>query len=279
MPSRRTPGLQYLNRQELEEEGHPCPSYSPTLLASIAGKARGLVAAAVARGWVAVTKVRCVGPCTETYACVSRRPTCLSRQTAYFAAITLACLNILPPPVATLQMLLPAVTADGLSGSDAVVAMDACCPKGASLLHVAVGTGSVPLIHCLSSWGATQGRPWLVDAPAGSDGVTPLHVAALLTNSAAMREALAGMAPSVNKLWGLVQAQDGTTPESLCEALAAAAAAAPEASAASTASTSSDAGTSSAAAEQQPSGSKPHAELEALPEGEGSALVPQQGCS
>lgn len=165
-------------------------------------------------------------------------------------------------------MLLPAVTADGLSANDAVAAMDACCPDGTSLLHVAVGTGSAPLVQCLSDWGATRGRPWLVDAPAGSAGVTPLHVAALLPNSAAMRQALAGMAPSVDKLWGLVQAQDGTTPESLCDALAAAAAAAPEASAASTASASSSAGTSSAAMEQQPSGSKPAAELEALVEGE-----------
>ena len=171
-------------------------------------------------------------------------------------------------PCFPLQMLLPAVTADGLSASDAVAAMDACCPDGTSLLHVAVGTGSAPLVQCLSDWGATRGRPWLVDAPAGSAGVTPLHVAALLPNSAAMRQALAGMAPSVDKLWGLVQAQDGTTPESLCEALAAAAAAAPEASAASTASASSSAGTSSAAMEQQPSGSKPAAELEALVEGE-----------
>jgi ribosomal protein L12E/L44/L45/RPP1/RPP2 len=209
--------VQYLNRRQLGEEGYPCPSYGPTLLAAIAGKARSLVAAAVARGWVAVT-----------------------------------------------QMLLPAVTADGLSASDAVAAMDACCPEGTSLLHVAVGTGNVPLVQSLSSWGATQGRPWLVDVPAGSAGITPLHVATLLPNSSDMREALAGMAPSVDKLWGLVQAQDGTTPESLFEALAAAAAAAPEASAASTASTSSAAGTSCAAAKQQPSGSKPAAELETL---------------
>jgi len=119
-----------------------------------------------------------------------------------------------------------------------------------------------------SAGGATRCCPWLGVAPVGSAGVTPLNVAALLPTSAAMRQALAGMAPSVDKLWGLVQAQDGTTPESLCDALAAAAAAAPEASAASTASASSSAGTSSAAMEQQPSGSKPAAELEALVEGE-----------
>lgn len=176
-------------------------------------------------------------------------------------------------------MLLPAVTADGLSASEAVAAMDACCPEGASLLHVAVGTGCVPLVACLSAWGAPLGAPWLVDAPAGSEGVTPLHVAALLPNWSAMKAALAGMAPSVDKLWGLVQAHDGTTPESLCEALAAAAAAVPEPSAASTASTSSGgggAGTSSAAlvaAVEAPSGSKPTAELEVLAEGGEACLL------
>lgn len=49
--------MQYLNRRELAAEGFPCPSYSPALVASVAAKARSLVAAAVARGWVAVTQV------------------------------------------------------------------------------------------------------------------------------------------------------------------------------------------------------------------------------
>lgn len=48
---------QYLSRHDLAAEGCPCPSYGPALLAAIAGKARGLVTAAVARGWTAVTQV------------------------------------------------------------------------------------------------------------------------------------------------------------------------------------------------------------------------------
>lgn len=55
-PVRRCP--QWLERRALEAEGYPCPQYTPALLACVAGKARRLVAAAVARGWTAVTKVR-----------------------------------------------------------------------------------------------------------------------------------------------------------------------------------------------------------------------------
>lgn len=91
-------------------------------------------------------------------------------------------------------MLLPAVTADGQSGDEAIAGMNACCPSGMSLLHVAVGTGSVPLVRELAAWAAGLGYCWEVDARGGNSGITPLHVAALLPNSKDMRAALAGEA-------------------------------------------------------------------------------------
>lgn len=49
--------VQYLQRDALQAEGYACPHYTPALLASIANKARRLVAAAAARGWAATTHV------------------------------------------------------------------------------------------------------------------------------------------------------------------------------------------------------------------------------
>lgn len=183
-----------------------------------------------------------------------------------------------------LQLLLPAVTADGASPAEALVALNACSPAGMTLLHVAVGTGSVSVVQELAAWARQAGCCWEVDAHCAGSRVTPLHVAALLPNAAEMRAALtgelartlgpltsaacplepaagqaqapswaaraarllqavvsaglpfshatpsrgpptavpAGMAPATSKLWGLVQACDGTTPEGLTEALAAA---------------------------------------------------------
>lgn len=123
----------------------------------------------------------------------------------------------------TPQMLLPAVAADGQSPAEAVAAMNALCPAGTALLHLAVGTGSVPLVSALAGWGRATGHAWQVDAQEGAASLTPLHLAALLPNVDQMRAALAAMAPTTNKLWGMVQAHDGTTPEALAEALAAAA--------------------------------------------------------
>lgn len=131
-------------------------------------------------------------------------------------------------------MLLPAVTADGLPAAEAVAAMGALCPSGSTLLHLAVGTGSVPLVAALAAWGRAAEHAWQVDAQGGAaHGLTPLHLAALLPNGTQMRAALAAMSPAANKLWGVVQADDGTTPEALADALVAAAAAAPAAAAAS----------------------------------------------
>jgi NAD/NADP transhydrogenase alpha subunit len=97
-------------------------------------------------------------------------------------------------------MLLRAVTADGAPAAQALAAMDACCPAGATLLHVAAGTGSVPLLRRLAAWGADSGVAWAVDAPAGQARVTPLHVAAVLPNHAAVLAALTGWCPALRPM-------------------------------------------------------------------------------
>lgn len=122
--------------------------------------------------------------------------------------------------------LLPATIASGQSSAAAAAQMDAACPPGSTLLHVAVGTGSVRVVHALLSW-ADKGSAgsnrafWAVDTR-GVAGVTPLHVAALLPAKirAGMRLELAAASPAVEKLWGLTQSDDGTTPEALAEMMA-----------------------------------------------------------
>lgn len=65
--------LQWLQRHELQAEGQGCPHYTRTLLAIIATKARRLVAAATARGWIATVKVTdfCCGHCWAEALCFS----------------------------------------------------------------------------------------------------------------------------------------------------------------------------------------------------------------
>eukprot|EP00887_Chlorella_sp_A99_P007360 scaffold2.g7360.t1 len=120
------------------------------------------------------------------------------------------------------QLLLPATTVDGASAAAAAAAISTACPAGTSLLHVAVGTGSVAVVQALAAWAKAQGAGWDVDAR-GMSGVTPLHVAALLPNGGAMLSALTELNPAAPKLWTLVQADDGSTPEAFAEARAAAA--------------------------------------------------------
>jgi hypothetical protein len=127
---------------------------------------------------------------------------------------------------ATAALLLPAATAAGQSGAEAVAAMGAACPPSASVLHVAVGSGRAEVVEALEAWARAAGGgaalALAVDGR-GPAGVTPLHVAALLPRPqrAAMLRALGSLSSAVGKLWGLARADDGTTPEALADADAA----------------------------------------------------------
>ena len=171
---------QYLERASAEAQGRPVPVYTPFLLRRIQDLACKLVAACAARGW--------------------------SGLVGY---------------------LLPATVCARQSPAAAAAQMDACCPQGSTLLHVAVGTGSVATVHVMLTWAdkartaGDSGTFWAVDTR-GVAGVTPMHVAALLPAKlrAGMRLALSASSPAVEKLWGLAQSDDGTTPEVLAEMMA-----------------------------------------------------------
>jgi hypothetical protein len=141
--------------------------------------------------------------------------------------------------IALTTYLLPATTAAGQTKEEAVAVMDAACPRGSTLLHVAVGTGNVEIVQKLAQWAArssssssasstaaetletTCAGPFLVNVK-GVGGVTPLHVAAMLPPKVcfAMRRELTNISSAVPKLWGLAQSDDGTTPEGLAEMVA-----------------------------------------------------------
>jgi len=138
--------------------------------------------------------------------------------------------------IALTAYLLPATTAAGQSKEEAVAIMDAACPPGSALLHVAVGTGNVEIVKKLAQWGdalssssattsatttAPTTRPFTVNAK-GLGGITPLHVAAILPPNVchAMRLELTTMSSAVSKLWGLAQSDDGITPEGLVDIVA-----------------------------------------------------------
>lgn len=146
--------------------------------------------------------------------------------------------------VALTAYLLPATTAAGQTKEEAVVIMDAACPPGTTLLHVAIGTGNVQIVKKLGQWANAPSSsaaaaasptsatatttattptagPFAIDTK-GLGGVTPLHIAAMLPPKVcyAMRLELTAMSSAAPKLWGLAQSDDGTTPEGLADMVA-----------------------------------------------------------
>ena len=91
-------------------------------------------------------------------------------------------------------------------------------PPSLSLLHLAMQTGSLPLIHSLSAWAELHSvRPdWTV---AGPSGICPLHLAALLPNAEAvvrgMLELPRPYGPDIAAAWLLCCSSDGRTPAEL----------------------------------------------------------------
>ena len=91
-------------------------------------------------------------------------------------------------------------------------------PSSLSLLHLAVQSGSLPLIHSLLSWAELHSvRPdWTV---AGPSGICPLHLAALLPNAEAvvrgMLELPRPYGPDIAAAWLLCRSSDGRTPAEL----------------------------------------------------------------
>ena len=153
---------------------------------------------------------------------------------------------------AMVRLLLPAVQAGGQSCAAAAAIMDAACPEGSTLLHIAVGTGNADIVRLIADWAcglsgsesggtgdergvdigeraierevggpvcAPSSEPvWPVDI-SGLGGVTPLHVAALLPSPIRreVRGVLSDVYPGVDKLWNLVLTDDHLTPKSLEE--------------------------------------------------------------
>ena len=110
--------VQYLEHQGsdplLEVSGghQPCPRYTPALLACIARKARCLAAFAVARGWAATAEVRGAAAAGR----YPRLTGCRCHLKLQLPSTFYKCNS--SPHLPTLQLLLPAVSADGANCSN-----------------------------------------------------------------------------------------------------------------------------------------------------------------
>ena len=91
-------------------------------------------------------------------------------------------------------------------------------PPSLSLLHLVIQRGNLPLIHSLLAWAELHSvRPdWTV---AGTSGICPLHLAALLPNAEAvvrgMLEPPRPYGPNIAAAWLLCRSSDGRTPAEL----------------------------------------------------------------
>jgi hypothetical protein len=111
---------------------------------------------------------------------------------------------------ALLRRLLPAVALDCAPGA-AMEAMRAAHPGGLSILHVAAAGGCADAARALGEWAATAGHTVGLQA-AGGQGLTPLHLAALLADGGAMAAALTSVYAQGAVLWFVAEAADGSTP-------------------------------------------------------------------
>eukprot|EP00887_Chlorella_sp_A99_P007040 scaffold2.g7040.t1 len=106
-------------------------------------------------------------------------------------------------------LLLEGACADGCSAEAAVAAMDAACPAGSTLLHVAAGTGCTALPAVLQRWAQCHSAGWhlrsggmVAEEVEGAPLLTPVHVAEVLPDGGAMRDALAALDPEeARRLW------------------------------------------------------------------------------
>jgi hypothetical protein len=81
-----------------------------------------------------------------------------------------------------------------------------------ALLHMVAASGCVDLVEALADWGHSAGHVWLCQ-PTGSARITPLHIAAILDDNAAMASALTDLfGTPCHQSWYFAKGADGITP-------------------------------------------------------------------
>lgn len=89
------------------------------------------------------------------------------------------------------ELVLPAACADAACVGDVMDGMQDRTQGGLSPLHLAVRSGSAELVGTLTAWAQRGGYEWCLTTP-GPRGLTPLHLAALLPDNAAIATLLLG---------------------------------------------------------------------------------------
>lgn len=109
---------------------------------------------------------------------------------------------------ALLRLMAPAARAEDVEAAVAGMTMG----NQLTLLHIVAGSGCVPLVEALAEWAQETGHTWRCE-PAGRSGITPLHVAAVLDDGAAMAAALTKMFGEEGlRAWYEARGVDGLTP-------------------------------------------------------------------
>jgi hypothetical protein len=84
--------------------------------------------------------------------------------------------------------------------------------EGFALLHMVAASGCVELVEAMEEWGHAAGHMWLCN-PIGAAQITPLHIAAILDDNAAMASALTKLfGTACHRSWYHAKATDGVTP-------------------------------------------------------------------
>jgi hypothetical protein len=165
---------------KLRREGGGHPNGSLAVAQRIAPLAASIVTVAVARKWPALLRVICPAASpSDVQASISA----LSRRSN--------------------------TTDEGNNGTSESTA---AATDGLALLHMVAASGSVDLVDALEEWGRSAGHTWLCQA-AGSAWITPLHIAAILDDNAAMATALTNLfGISCHRSWYYAKGADGVTP-------------------------------------------------------------------
>jgi hypothetical protein len=114
---------------------------------------------------------------------------------------------------ALLRRTLPAMVAPGTDPCTAIENFKSYSKQGLSMLHLAVLSRCVEVVHVLADWASEIGWTWVCEAaPASAGGLTPLHLACLIDDDGVLASVLTSLYPDGIKLWTTLVASDQARP-------------------------------------------------------------------
>ncbi|KAL4546327.1 hypothetical protein Ndes2526B_g01554 [Nannochloris sp. 'desiccata'] len=172
---------------ECRREGRHHPNGSVGVAQRIAPLAAAIITVAVARKWPAMLRL----------ICPAASPADVQAQITAVSSTT----DTNTPT--------PSNNNDNSTNDDARVSNTI---EGLTLLHMVAASGCVEFVEAIEEWGRAAGHMWVCQ-PTGTAQITPLHIAAILDDNAAMANALTTLfGTSCHHSWYYAKAADGVTP-------------------------------------------------------------------